>query len=88
MVGFSKIDRRFLAIKPVLASTSEHAENDCRKESEGDDGGKHVEPHPQFHLGFLCGNEPNTPAPVGRRQCMESTEAWSGRQEKSPAAVH
>jgi len=52
-------DRRFRAIKPrACADPSDHAENDCRKESEGDDGGKHVEPHPQFHLGFLCRYEP------------------------------
>ena len=46
------------AIRRVLAPISEHTQHDSRKESEGDDGGKHVEPHPQFHLGFLCRIEP------------------------------
>jgi hypothetical protein len=57
----------------VLAPTSEHAEDDSGKEGEGDDGCKHVEPHPKFHLSFLCRKEPA----LSRRVCGD--EGWNLR---------
>src|SRR5688572_6315035 len=84
----SKADRCFLAIKPRACPTSEHAQDDCRKEGEGDDGGKHVEPHPQFHLGFLCRYEPALRCRFCGPNLPSLREASRGRQEKSCAAVH
>ncbi len=37
------------AVRRVLAPASEHSQHDSRKEGEGDDGSKHVEPHPDLH---------------------------------------
>ena len=39
----------------MLAPASEHSQHDSRKEGEGDDGSKHVEPHPDLHGASFAG---------------------------------
>ena len=88
LVGFSSRSPVPRDQAPCLRQSSEHAEDDCRKEGEGDDGGKHVEPHPQFHLGFLCRNEPALRCRLCGPNSMSLRRLRRGRQEKSTAAVH
>src|SRR5262245_64341142 len=48
-----------------LHPISEHADDNCSQEGEGDDGGEHIEPHPESHRDLLCRREPA----LRRRTC-------------------
>jgi hypothetical protein len=43
----------FLRATVILPARSQHADDDRCQEGEGDDGGEHVEPHPEGHRCFL-----------------------------------